>query len=180
MIIHDLKEDRQNVSSGLPSALKIVPVAFYLGSVFSVLLSLFFYLSFKTYESTDRQLKQRLSEAETEKKGFENKEKEIINVTKNAEGLAKWLEGARPLQPVTAAIGRSMAKDSTIAELSLNRNPEIPAHTHMQLKINGGAGPQVESTLNSIYSLNYQTYSAQQVKGRNVTDFQATLIYSDR
>ncbi len=180
MIIHDLKEDRQNVSSGLPIALKLVPFAFYAGSILAVLLTLFFYLSFKSYESSNRQLKQRLSQAEAEKAKHTQKEGDIINVVKNAEGLAQWLEGARPLQPVTAAIGRSMAKDSTISELQLKRNPEIPAHTFMQLKINGGGSQQIETTLNSIFALNYQTYSAQQVKGRNLTDFQATLIYSNR
>jgi hypothetical protein len=73
-----------------------------------------------------------------------------------------------------------MGKDSTVAELSLDRNPEIPAHTFLQLKIDGGGSEQIEHTLDSIYALSYQTYSAQQVKGRNSTDFQATLIHTDK
>ena len=49
-----------------------------------------------------------------------------------------------------------------------------------ELKIDGGGSEQIESTLDAIYALNYQTYSAQQVKGRNTTDFQGTLIHSDK
>lgn len=179
-IIHDLKTERQNVSEGLPAGYKIVPIAFYMVSVLAVLLSLFFFLSKKAYESTEATMRDRASQAQTQQTGFHAQQTAISTESKKAEGIAQWLEGSRPLQPVTVVVGRSMGKDSTIAELSLDRNPEIPAHTFMQLKIDGGGSQQIETTLNAIYGLDYQTYSAQQVKGRNSTDFQATLIYSDR
>lgn len=178
-IIHDLKTERQNVSAGLPSGYKLVPVAFYLVAVASVFLSLYFYLSKKAYEATESEMRDRISAAKTDEATTLSKQQTIVDEAKRAESFAKWLEGARPLQPVTVAVGRSMGKDSTVAELSLTRNPEIPAHTFMQLKIDGGGTTQIESTLDSIYALNYQTYSAQQVKGENSTDFQAILIHKD-
>lgn len=179
-LIHDIKTERQNVSEGLPSALKLVPIAFYLGTVASILLALFFYLSKKAYESREADMATRLSQAEGLHSGYLSEQAGIVNEAKQAEGYAEWLEGSHPLQPVVAAIARSMGKESTIAELSLDRNPEIPAHTFMQLKIDGGGSQQIESTLNEIYALNYLTYSAQEVKGRNSTDFQATLIFNDK
>ncbi|MDF1755826.1 MAG: hypothetical protein P1U89_23755 [Verrucomicrobiales bacterium] len=179
-IIHDLKTQRQGVSGGLPGAYKIIPIAFYAGVVFSLALSLFFYLSIREYKSKKLQWEMQTSQAKSAQNKFLTSHQEIVDLTEKAQGLAGWLEGARPLQPVTTAIGRSMSEDSTIAELAFDRNPEIPAHTFMQLKINGGGTDQIESTLASINALNYQTYSAQQVKATNATDFQATLIYSDR
>lgn len=179
-IIHDLKTERQNVSAGLPQSYKFIPVAFYLISTASIFLSLYFYLSKKAYEATNAVMQARIGEAETREASQMASQEDIVVESKKAEQYAKWLEGSRPLQPVTAAVGRSMGKDSTVAELSLNRNPEIPAHTFIQLKIDGGGSEQIESTLDAIYALNYQTYSAQQVKGRNTTDFQGTLIHSDK
>ena len=179
-IIYDLKSERQNVSSGLPAGYKIVPIAFYFTAVSALLLSLYFFLSKQSYERTDEQMQFRLSQAKAEETEYTSQQKNVIAEALKAEGIAKWLEGSHPLQPVTVAIGRSMGKDSTIAELALNRNPEIPAHTFMQLKIDGGGSEQIEDTLTSINALSYQTYSAQQVKGRNSTDFQATLIFSDK
>jgi len=179
-IIHDLKTERQNVSEGLPAGYKLVPVAFYIISIATVFLCLFFYLSKKAYESTETVMRERLTQAQSQQSGFVAQQNAISEESKKAEGIAKWLEGSRPLQPVTVAVGRSMGKDSTVAELSLDRNPEIPAHTFMQLKIDGGGSQQLEHTLSAINALDYQTYSAQQVKGRNSTDFQATLIYTDR
>lgn len=179
-VIHDLKIERQNVSSGLPAGYKLIPVAFYIVSIAAVFLSLYFSLSKKSYEATNLLMRNRIEEAQSQRDALVANQETIVAEAKKAEVLAKWLEGSRPLQPVTVAVGRSMGKDSTVAELALNRNPEIPAHTFMQLKIDGGGTEQIEHTLDSIYALHYQTYSAQQVKGRNSTDFQATLIHSDK
>jgi len=178
-VIHDLKTERQNVSAGLPSGYKLVPLAFYLAATASVFLSLYFYLSKKAYEATEAEMQIRISNAKTEEASLLSNQQVIVDEAKKAEVFAKWLEGSRPLQPVSVAIGRSMGKDSTVAELSLTRNPEIPAHTFLQLKIDGGGSEQIETTLDAINSLSYLTYSAQQVKGRNSTDFQATLIHND-
>lgn len=179
-VIHDLKTERQNVSAGLPAAYKLIPAAFYVVATASVFLSLYFYLSKKAYEATEAEMQIRLATAQSDAATLTAKQQAIVNEAKRAEAFAKWLEGSRPLQPVTVAIGRSMGKDSTVAELSLSRNPEIPAHTFMQLKVDGGGSSQIETTLDAIYALHYQTYSAQQVKGENTTDFQATLIHTDK
>lgn len=179
-VIHDLKTERQNVSAGLPGAYKLIPAAFYVVAAASVFLSLYFYLSKKAYEATEAEMQIRIATARAEVENLTLKQQSIVDESKKAEAFAKWLDGSRPLQPVTVAVGRSMGKDSTVAELSLSRNPEIPAHTFMQLKVDGGGSTQIETTLDAIYALHYQTYSAQQVKGENSTDFQATLIHNDK
>lgn len=177
--IHDIKTERQNVSAGLPAGYKLVPAAFYLASVASVFLSLWFFLSKKTYEATESDLQAQIAEKRAAEATSLADQQALVDEARRAESFAKWLDGARPLQPVAVVVARSMGKDSTIAGLSLQRNPEIPAHTFMQLKIDGGGSEQIETTLDSIYALDYQTYSAQQVKGRSSTDFQATLIHRD-
>lgn len=179
-IIHDVKTERQGVSEGLPSSYKLIPVAFYIAATASIVLSLYFFLSKKAYEVREEEMAKRQAAAQTQQGHSTAAQQKIVNEATRAEGIAKWLEGARPLQPVTVAIGRSMGKDTTIAELSLDRNPEIPAHTFLQLKIDGNGSRQIETTLGGINALHYQTYSAQEVTGPNSTDFQATLIYSKK
>ena len=51
-VIHDLKTQRQGASGGLPGIYKLIPIAFYLGLVLSVLLSLFFYTSIRAYKDS--------------------------------------------------------------------------------------------------------------------------------
>lgn len=60
----------------------------------------------------------------------------------------------------------------------MDRNPQMPAHMFITLKINHAGTEQLESTLDSLAAINYQTYSAQQVKAENAIDFQATLIWN--
>lgn len=177
--IHDIKTERQNVSAGLPAVYKIAPAAFYVVAAAATLLSFYFLLSKRAYQASEAAMQGRLHAAQSEAAGLVAQQQSIVDEAKKAEAYAKWLEGCRPLQPVTVAVGRSMGKESTVAELSLTRNPEIPAHTLMQLKIDGGTGGQIENTLDAIYALSYQTYSAQQVKGPNSTDFQAILIHTE-
>ncbi|MDF1853744.1 MAG: hypothetical protein P1U85_23135 [Verrucomicrobiales bacterium] len=179
-IIHDIKTERANVSGGLPAGFKIVPVSFYLAAVATIFLSLYFFLSKNAYEENETTSQSQLSLAQSQKSQFISQQQGIVSDARRAEGFAKWLDGAHPLQPVIAAVGRSMGKDSTVAELSLDRNPEIPAHTFLQLKVDGAGSTQIDTTRSDIYALDYLTYSEQQVKGRNSIDFQATLIFNDK
>ena len=47
-ISHDLKTERPNVGQALPAALRILPVAFYLATVASIVLTSFFYLRLRS------------------------------------------------------------------------------------------------------------------------------------
>ncbi len=179
-VIHDLKTERPNISGGLPTVFKIVPIAFYISVLLSGILCLVFFMTFRSQKASEEIWRGRLEAAKSEQATIIDKQTQVVSTAQKAEGIAKWLEGSRPIQPVSVAIGRSMTKNSTIAELTLDRNPEIPAHTFMNLKINGGGSEQIETTLDSITSLNFQTYSANQVRGKNAIDFQATLIWNDK
>lgn len=179
-IIHDLKTQRQGVSGGLPAAYKLIPITFYLGLIVTLLASLFFYMGIRSHKTDKITWEGKLKTSKSAQTKFSNSHNEIVEIAEKADGLAKWLEGSRPLQPVTTAIGRSMGPSATISELSFDRSPEIPAHTFMQLKIDNGGSEQIESTLASINALSYLTYSANRVKAATAIDFQATLIYDEK
>tara|TARA_R110000850_G_scaffold185992_5_gene311916 strand:+ start:176 stop:724 length:549 start_codon:yes stop_codon:yes gene_type:complete len=179
-IIHDIKTERQNVSPGLPAAYKLVPVAFYVVGIASIFLSLFFFLSKKAYESSQETMQARTSEARNAEGRFRVQQQGIVTESQRAEGIARWLEGSRPLQPVTVALARSMAKDSSIAELALERHDDIPANTLMQLKVDGGGSEQIETARAALTSLNYEIFNSRESKGRDSTDFVGTLIYNDK
>ena len=178
-IIHDIKTERQNVSAGLPSAYKLVPAAFYLVAVAAVLLSLYFYLSKKAYETSENAMRVRITDARGLEGQHRAKHQGLISESKEAESIARWLEGARPLQPVTVTIGRSMSKDATIAELALTRDPEIPSNTQLMLKVDGGGSEQIETARLALSSMNYQIVSSDEKKGRDSIDYQGTIIYAE-
>ena len=178
-IIHDIKTERQNVSAGLPAGYELVPASFYLVATASLLLSLYFFLSKKAYESSESSMRARINEAQGLQSNFLAQQQGIANEAKQAEGIAQWLEGSRPLQPVAVTIGRSMSKDSTISELALNRDPSTPANTVMKLNIDGGGSEQVETARKALAALNYQIVNSDERKERNTIDFQGIIIYAE-
>jgi hypothetical protein len=165
------------MSGGLPSYFRLVPTGFYVALVLALALNIYFSLSLRVYKASEEIWQGRAQQAKSSQTQLISKQATITKESEHAKKLAQWLEGARPVQPIGVSISRSMGKDSTIAELDLQRNPQIPAHLFLTLKVNGSGGQQVSRILDALNSLSYQTYSAQQVKGPTAVDFQATLIY---
>ena len=179
LILHDLKTDRPNISGGLPSIYKLVPIGFYVTAVIGICLGVFFFLSNRAYVASEKQWNSKTQEAQAFQAEITEKQARIGREATEAGAMADWLEGARPVQPIGITIARSMEGNASIAELNLERNPQIPAHLFMTVKINGGGSQQIEGTLDALGAMNYHAYSAQQTKGANAVDFQATLIWND-
>lgn len=177
-IVQDIKTDRPNVSGGLPSFYRLIPIGFYAGSVLAIMLNLYFLSSYRNHQRMEKSWQAEIAAALSEQEGILQKQGRVNEEARAAERLADWVEGARPVQPITATITRSMEANATIAELNMDRNPQMPAHLFITLKINHAGTEQLESTLDSLAAIDYQTYSAQQVKAENAIDFQATLIWN--
>jgi hypothetical protein len=77
------------------------------------------------------------------------------------------------------AVTRSLAPSVTLSELSLTRNAEIPNQLYFTMKLDGGGPDQLEQTLTSIRSMNFQDYSPEQVKTNDLLDYKATLIWQN-
>jgi hypothetical protein len=177
-IVQDIKTDRPNISGGLPASYRMVPLAFYSSALMALAMNLFLYTSLRKYQRDEKIWLSQVAEAESEKLAIEQKQSQVIDEAHAAERIADWVEGSRPVQPLGATISRSMQATATIAELTLDRNPQMPAHLFMTLKLNNAGSEQLEATLDSLAALDFQTYSAQQVKTENALDFQATLIWN--
>ena len=178
-IVHDIKTDRPNISGGLPGIYKLVPIGFYLSAFVGIGLCIFFFMSERTYRSSENEWNEKTQQAQAIQTGVVAKQSQISQEADEAAEMADWLEGARPVQPISITIARSMEGNASIDELNLERNPQIPAHLFMTVKVNGGGSQQIEGTLDALGALNYHAYSAQQVKGRNAVNFQATLIWNE-
>lgn len=177
-IVQDIKTDRPNISGGLPPVYRLVPIAFYGGTVLAILLNFYFYTSYRSFQRDEKVWQGQIAEAQMQQESILQKQGQVTAESQAAEQVANWVEGARPVQPLTVTITRSMQANATIAELNMDRNPQMPAHLFMTLKINNAGSEQLEATLDSMAAIHYQTYSAQQVKAENAIDFQATLIWN--
>lgn len=177
LIPHDLKTDRVGISSGLPSYFKFVPIAFYI-SLFGTGASAFwFHHQTGQYEAEAEKWKiVQGNEAAT--KGKSDSEMTKINQEiVLAQEVGKWAEGARPVQSLILGIARSVKPGSSIADITMDRNPEIPSQLKMVMRLNGGGAEQLEDALAAVEAANYRSYSAQQTKKDGAVDYEATLIW---
>lgn len=176
-IVQDIKTDRPNISGGLPSIYRLVPIGFYATTVVAILFNLYLYTSYRAYQQEEKSWQLEIADAKSQQDSITAKQAQVVSEAQSAEHIANWVEGSRAVQPIGSTISRSMQANATIAELNLDRNPQMPAHLFLSLKINNAGTEQLESTLDALAAIDYQTYSAQQVKAENALDFQATLIW---
>ncbi|MBL9154807.1 MAG: hypothetical protein JNK37_20165 [Verrucomicrobiales bacterium] len=176
-IVQDIKTDRPNISGGLPSVYRLVPIGFYATTIVAIFFNLYLYTSYRAYQQEEKSWQLEIADAKSQQDSITAKQAQVVSEAQSAERIANWVEGSRAVQPISSTISRSMQANATIAELNLDRNPQMPAHLFLSLKINNAGTEQLESTLDALAAIDYQTYSAQQVKAENALDFQATLIW---
>lgn len=179
---HDLKTERTDVLQPLPGVLRLLPFAFYVAALASILLTSVFYLQLRKAQET-----KKLAIAEEQRQLKMGKDLDgIISSVRDevakADELVSWVEGTREIQSLTVAVTRSMDTESTIAELSFDRKRDNPSQVQIGLKINGSGAPvarQVDQTLEELDRLNYRSYSATQVQEKGALHYSATLIHQD-
>ena len=174
---HDLKSERPDISPGLPDVLKILPVIFYLALIGSGYLSVQYILDHRSLSDEKQEWLDYQADQEQLKETLTQETSAVMAENQRAGDVVKWIEGARGIQPLGVAIARSAHDDSTIAEISFERNPEIPSQILFSLILNDGKAEHLDPTLASISDLKYKPYSVQQVKNGSEMDYQATLIY---
>lgn len=177
ILCHDVKTERKDVSGGLPPALKIVPVLFYLTLAACSMLYVYFELSrtaagkeMDRWQANMTTFNQQIASIATERKGVE-----AANAW--ATDVSKWVEGAHNLQPLLVALGRGAGNEATISEVVMTRNSEIASQIQFALKMDKVSSGVLDQTLESIRKLDFRAYSAQQQKEGDALDYNAILVF---
>jgi len=178
-VCHDLKSQRPEISSGLPSGYKLVPVLFYLALIGCTAAMGWFEIerSKAVVESRNYAAQTATFNAESARIAKERANVEALN--KRAGDVAKWVEGALNLQPICVAVSRAAGQNATIAELSLARNTELPSQVHLELRVNNADSTVMDATLQGIRGLDFRAYSAQQSKEVDQLEYKATLVWQN-
>jgi hypothetical protein len=90
--------------------------------------------------------------------------------------VARWLEGARPLQPISVMIARSMPPEVRLTELAFERDTQKAANVALRVRINGGSTAEIDAMESNLAKLQYKPFSPQQNRGQEELEYQTTLI----
>jgi hypothetical protein len=176
---HDLKNQKGEISSGLPAALKVVPVLFYLSAVLGTGAMGWCDWKARQAKSAEQELTARKVAYDAEASKVAKELVKLEALTARAGVVSKWMEGALNLQPVCVVINRAAGEDAVISELALSRNPQIPSQVHLALKVSQADSGVIDATLEGIRELNFRAYSAQQTKEGDQLDYKATLVWQN-
>lgn len=179
-ICHDFKTPRNDTSKRLPNSFKMVPLAFYLALLGGAYFMTMDWMAYKQAQQSKIAAEEVKKEHESVTKQL-NEEKAALDAeTAKAENVAKWVEGARNLQPISVAIARAMPPEVRLSDMTIERSDQVPANLSLALRINGGSATEVGLIESSISRLNYRSYSPQQTKNGDIIEYRSTLVRQEQ
>ena len=179
-ICHDFKTPRNDTSKRLPDSFKAIPALFYLSLVAATYFLTMDWMAYKQAEQDKKQSESVKAEHEAATKRFSDEKTAIDAETAKAEIIAKWVEGARNVQPITVAIARAMPPEVRLSDLTLERSTQVPANIALAVRINGGSASEVGLLETSLARLQLRSVSAQQSKAGEVIEYRSTLVRQEQ
>lgn len=175
-LCHDIKTPRTDTSRRLPDSFKLVPAAFYLALVAGAYFMTMDWISYKGAQR-DKVEADAITQEHREATAKTAAEKLALDTeTAKAQSVAKWVEGARNIQPVGVAIARSIPAEVRLSDLTLERSDQVPANLSLSVRISGGSAVEVGMIETSLSRLQYRSYSPQQSKNGDMIEYRSTLV----
>ena len=178
-LCHDFKTPRTDMSRRLPASMRMVPVMFYAVLLVSALMIVKDFTDLNRAKSDLAQSNARKDEAVAAKTKLLAEKDQIETEKFRAEGIAKWVEGTRVMQPISVAIARAMPPETNITELVLERNADFPDKVSMLLRLVNGGANEIEKVQKALERLHYRSHSPQQARQGDLMEFRSMLVWLD-
>jgi len=177
--IDDLKTERKDIMPALPMVLRIVPILFYGAIAFTLIVGSVAIWNGRVATQRRDAIKQRIAALNDEITQTKANRAALEAQIREATDLEAWVLASMPLQPLVVGIIRSMAPNSSIVELSLERDPETPSQLKLGLRMNADSDKQLEDTLDKIEQMHYREFSPTQTRVRGDLDYRASLLWQN-
>lgn len=174
--IDDFKTERKDLLPPLPMVFRLVPLLFYLAIVFLAVVGSVAVWHSRAASERYQSLVGQTAQLNAKIQELKNARNALDDRTLEAMDLENWVLGSMPLQPLVVAMVRSVGEDSSIVDLSLERDPETPAQLKLALTLRTDSDKQLEVTLEAIRALGYRDLSPTQSMVKGNLEYRATLL----
>ena len=177
--IDDLKTERKDIMPPLPMVFRLVPILFYSAIAFSLVVGSVAFWNGRVAAQRRDETRQRVANISNEIAQTKANRAALEAKIREATDLEAWVLASMPLQPLVVAIIRSMGPNSSIVELSLERDPETPSQLKLGLRLNTDSDRQLDETLKAIKDMHYREFSPTQTRVRGDLDYRASLLWQN-
>jgi hypothetical protein len=178
--IDDFKTERKDLLPPLPTIFRLVPLLFYLSIVFFAVVGSVGVWHSRVAQERRVSLLGETAALQAEIEQTKAARASLDDRALEAMDLENWVLGSMPMQPLVVEIMRSVGTNSSIANLSLERDPETPSQLKLALTLRTDSDAQLDTTLAAIRKLNYIDLSPTQSMVQGNLEYRATLLRDDR
>lgn len=157
-VLHDLKNERTDLTPPLPAILGLLPFLFYGAVVGSVGLGAMSMLATKKAIAAEETARTREQEELAQTNLIQTELTGITNEQSRAKEVETWVRSTQPLMTMITSVINSVKTGNTLTSLRLSRTPENPEHIDMALLINNGGNAQVDETRTALSKEGYQAF----------------------
>ncbi len=157
-VLHDLKNERPDLTPPLPGIMAVLPFLFYAAVLGSLGLGALSLTATKKAIAAEETALAREQEEQSQIALIQTELTAITDEQGRAKEVETWVQSTKPLMTVISSVINSVKTGNTLTSLRLSRTPENPEHVDMVLLINNGGATQVEETRNSLSKEGYQAF----------------------
>jgi hypothetical protein len=157
-VLHDLKNERADLTPPLPAILALLPFLFYGAVIGSVGLGAMSMIATKQAIAAEETARVREQEEQAQSALIQTELTGITNEQSRAKEVETWVKSTQPLMTMITSVINSVKTGNTLTSLRLARTPENPEHVDMTLLINNGGSAQVEETRTALSKEGYQAF----------------------
>jgi hypothetical protein len=177
--IDDLKTDRKDIMPPLPMVFRLVPILFYGAIAFTLIVGSSAFWNARVATQRRDAIREKIAAVKSEISQTKSSRATLEARIREATDLENWVLASMPLQPLVVGIVRSMAPNSSIVELNLERDAETPSQLRLGLRLNTDSDKQLEQTLDVIRKMHYREFSPTQTRVRGDLDYKASLLWQN-
>ena len=149
-VIHDLKNDRPDLTPPLPALMTVLPFLFYGAVAGSIALAALSMLATKKAIAAEELAVISEQQEQTQTNYIQTELAAITDEQNRAKEVESWIRSTQPLMTMVTSVINSVKAGNTLTSLRLARSVENAEHIDMTLLINNGGSTQVEETRNAL------------------------------